>query len=139
MKDCLTKDDILNYIEKEDCKEVLDELHFAIDINRKKELLSYLEPDDLDDLSADSIVREIYDVNGLEVVKVLFTYHEGARGYIPQLTSLNRLMRRYIEKYYKKMSVKELSRRTGVHPEAVSKIIREIRVNKALSKQEKLF
>ena len=89
----------------------------------KEFILKYLRPEHLKGIET---LEEIAEVSGLDYVKVMYLNHETLRGYIPCLMSNKKLLSTVVRENYERMSVKELSDRTGLRRNQLKKLIKEL-------------
>lgn len=93
----------------------------------KKDIIidKYLAERHIMTLSIDSMVRELCEISGMDIVKELYRSHEGSRGYIPMLHSIELLWYDVIKDNFD-MNLKEMQDLTGLSIIAIKKIKRDL-------------
>lgn len=89
---------------------------------REKELISMVKEDDLPEN-----FRIVSELCGLEVAKSLLTELGGIQIAIPKVTSLNKVMIRYIKERHRLDSPKKLARDLDISERTLRRILEEAR------------
>lgn len=92
---------------------------------KKEKILEYLTKEHIMTLSPDSMVRELCEISGIGIVKLLYLSHEGARGYIPMLHSIESLWHDVVKENYD-MNLREMQELTGLSVITIKRIKREL-------------
>lgn len=90
----------------------------------KEFILAHLKPEHLKDNES---LKEIYELSGLETVKLLLRNHETLQLYVPRLHSLPDLMRDVVEENKNTMDEHKLRQKTDLSRKTMSAMLRRIK------------